>query len=598
MSGKVNRCIPLTVGMLAAVIMLIPTAAEGEWTYTYFKDVRPLTTLDTYRIAVLDPTPSPLTSSARLIELRARQKGGVPSKAPAGDLGNGWVFLDLTGTPSAGDPEAVAALAEEIANDPAGDEFVSLIFLFGDQAAFVTPRIHVGFQDGVSLATVQQILGDAGVGDILKSDWIRPNIFIADAGTRSGTAALNAANALAQLPEVYFAAVDWGLTGESLTQAVVEYPPESILATSATTNLSAPPRKDAPAPLCGPLGVAVPNDPFLLLSWGLEYYNNLDVDAYEAWQVCTGSPSVMAAVLGDGVPLDHPDMPNVLPGADFTSQCESPPCQGQPQTSCDMHETAVASIIHAAANNGIASSGVAPDVSILPIRVGWYWVSGSTCIGQLYQSTLADGIDYAVAQGAVVTNLSWNYSVQLSPILEIAYRNAYETGVVNFNSAGNANQANVFEPGKLFEVHSISGIDSTGMLFHVTDTYASNWGPDVDFTGPGRHVFALDRVGPDGYEDETGPYGADAVSLTGTSFACPHIAGVAALILARNPALGPEEVFYLLRETALDLGDPGRDDFFGYGICKAAAAVALASDVIAIRTFDRGDLTGWLLVIE
>jgi len=597
MSRKVNFR-SLTVGLFAAVIMLTPASVEGEWTYTYFKEVRPLTTLDTFRLAVFDPTPSALTSSARVVELRARQEG-VPSKTPTGDLGNGWIFLDLTGTPSAGDPAAVEVLAEEIANDPAGDEFVSLIFLFGDQAAFVTPRLHVGFQVGVSLATVQQILSDAGVGEIVESDWIRPNIFIVDAETRSGMEALNAANALAQLPEVYFAAVDWGLTGESLTQAIVEYPPESILATSSTTNhLSALPRKDAPAPLCGPLGVAVPNDPFLSLSWGLEYFNDLDVDAYEAWQVCSGSPQVMAAVLGDGVPLDHPDMPNVLPGADFTNQCESPPCLGQPQTSCDMHETAVASIIHAAANNGIASAGVAPDVSILPIRVGWYWLSGSTCVGQLFQSTLADGIDFAVSEGARLTSLSWNFFDQLSPVVAISYQKAYEAGVINFTSAGNGNLDRVFAPGNLFEVHSISGIDFTGALFYVSNTYASNWGRNVDFTGPGRFVFALDRVGPEGYEDETGPYGADAVSLTGTSFACPHIAGVAALILARNPALGPEEVFYLLRETALDLGDPGRDDFFGYGLCKAASAVAQASDVIAIRTFERGDFTGLVVVIE
>jgi len=207
-----------------------------------------------------------------------------------------------------------------------------------------------------------------------------------------------------------------------------------------------------------------------------------------------------------------------------------------------------------------------------------------------------DAVNYAVEQGVRVTNLSWNFGELRLTALAVAYRQAYDAGIINFNSAGNGNADQVYLPGRFFEVHSVSGIDFTGELFYVNETFASNRGPDVEFTGPGRFVFALDRTGPAGLEDETGPYGADAVSVTGTSYACPHLAGIAALIRSLNPDIGPEEVAYILRESVLDLGEVGRDDSFGYGLCKSRTALEMAPAVITIRTFDRGDLSGWSAV--
>lgn len=197
-----------------------------------------------------------------------------------------------------------------------------------------------------------------------------------------------------------------------------------------------------------------------------------------------------------------------------------------------------------------------------------------------------------------MTSLSWNLTTQFSQTVEIAYSDAVDAGVVNFNSAGNGGNSEVLFPGNLRDVQSISGIDFFGDLFYVGVNYASNWGADVAFTGPGRHIFVADRTGSLGYEDETGLYGPDYTSVTGTSHACPHVSGTAALIIAANPDLGPEEVISILRDTATDLGDPGKDDFFGYGLCNAEMAVKMAPEVIKFASFERGDYSGLTAVIE
>jgi subtilisin family serine protease len=62
--------------------------------------------------------------------------------------------------------------------------------------------------------------------------------------------------------------------------------------------------------------------------------------------------------------------------------------------------------------------------------------------------------------------------------------------------------------------------------------------------------------------------------MMGTSMASPHVAGVAALIKSIHPDWGPDEIRQALTDTAVDLGDPGRDDFYGHGLIDAAAAVA------------------------
>lgn len=573
-----------------------------DWSYKYFKEEIPLS-LDTFRIAVLDPTPESSSSGAIVLELRELRQRRVgrlhKGMQPTGDAGGGWFLEDLVGQPSGGDPLGVVELIEQIANDPEGDEFATPVFVADDLTLFPSRNIHIAFGEGVAMATIDQALADAGVGPILVEDWLGPNTFVVDGGSRSGIAVLDAANALADRSDVIFASVDWAMTSDTMSETVVEYPPDPVRAFSFGPEWDRSlATKGAPAPLCGPLGVGAPNDPRLGESWGLEAIGDIDVDAPQAWQLCTGSSDVVVAVIGDGTQRNHPDMPGVLEGMDFTDECVSPPCVGQPQGLCDNHETIVASIIKATANNGLHSVGVAPDTAILPIRSMRYNLyGGSTCSSFVFSRWLADGIDYATEQGVDVINLSWNTFNSRYPDITAAFQYAYDAGIISFNSAGNGNRSVVYEPGRIFEVHSVTGINPSGDLFFESDSYASNRGPNSEFTGPGQYIFALDRTGADGVEDGSGPYGADATSVTGTSYASPHLAGLAALIRSYNPGLGPQEVLYILKETVMDLGDSGRDDSFGWGLGKGQAAINNSASVITVRNFDRGDLSAWSSVV-
>ena len=593
----------LALGLLSTVSTQAH-AQESDWFYMFFKDSVPLN-LDTSRIALYD-TDAATTSTkglanGRVDELVAAGLARAPGAATehiTGDLGNGWALVDLTGTPSAGNETAVVELIQGIAEDPLSEDYAAPVFVDGDVTLIVLPQIQVRFAEDVTLAEISQELQAAGVGAILEADWVKPNTFIVEGGSRSGIDVLETANTLAARPNVLFADVDWRFIGERLVDVRVEYvpPPESLATLPTHLPVRGLPRLPSKAaPVCGAMAIWPPTDPLYRESWGLESaLINIDIDATGAWSVCTGGSEVIVAVLDDGVQMDHPDLPNVISGADFTGDCASPPCIGQPQRPCDNHGTAVAGVIAAAANNGSGTLGVAPDVKILPIRFGYYIQSGSHCIGQFDQTSLAFGIVYAVDNGAKITNLSWNiFRDPSTSTLSFAYESAFNSGLIHFNSAGNINDSKAATPGNLPFVHAISGINSFGNLFFVNDGFASNYGVDTDFTSPGRSILTTDRSGSDGWEDSSGIFGADYVSITGTSFAAPHVAGVAALTYSMNPDLDPDHLFFVLKAASRDLGDPGRDDQFGHGLPSARDAVEIAPSVIFTNAFESGDLLKW-----
>lgn len=110
-------------------------------------------------------------------------------------------------------------------------------------------------------------------------------------------------------------------------------------------------------------------------------------------------------------------------------------------------------------------------------------------------------------------------------------------------------------PGKYKEVIAVTSIDKHNQLAGY-----SNHGPQVAFAAPGEEVSSLM---PDG------GYSAGR----GTSFPAPHISGTAALLLSINPGLEINELYRVLKETAVDLGPPGRDDQFGYGLINTKFAL-------------------------
>ena len=144
-------------------------------------------------------------------------------------------------------------------------------------------------------------------------------------------------------------------------------------------------------------------------------------------------------------------------------------------------------------------------------------------------------------------------------------------------AAGNDGLGEVIYPAAFENCIAVGAVS-----YDKTLTDYSNYGEDLDLVAPGGNVNE-DRNG-DGFGDgilqegfvRSGFFGFEwnYWYAAGTSMAAPHVAGVAALIKSRHPEYGPDEIRQALQETAEDLGAPGWDERYGYGLVDAYAAVS------------------------
>lgn len=310
----------------------------------------------------------------------------------------------------------------------------------------------------------------------------------------------------------------------------------------------------------------MPNDEFFPIQWHLSQIN-----CEKAWDISTGS-GVKVAVVDTGVaivsPVDNPLGSDglggrVIQGHDFVENDED-------SSDDNGHGTHVAGTIAQETNNGIGVAGVAFDATIIAVKVLNKRGFGST-------DAVIDGIRWAADNGADIINLSLGGS-DSSIAMEDAVNEAHDKGVVVIAAAGN-------ESGSVgFPAATESVIAVGSVRFDKTLSFFSNFGPEIDVVAPGGDT-SVDQNGddqPDGVLQETFTRGflRNRNKLTwnyfffqGTSQASPHVAGVAALILAKNPGFTPDEVRNVLVNTAEDLGKPGKDDIFGWGLIDALAAL-------------------------
>jgi subtilisin family serine protease len=280
--------------------------------------------------------------------------------------------------------------------------------------------------------------------------------------------------------------------------------------------------------------------PAQTLTWNIDR-----VDAEISWAISTGDP-VKVGVIDTGIDLKHPDLQaNIKGGYNAINPLKS-------ANDDNGHGTHVAGII-AALNNSIGVVGVGPNINLYAIKV-------LNANGSGYLSDVIEGLDWAVANGMQVVNMSLGTSQDVQSFHE-AIVNAYNAGLTIVAAAGNSG-GTVSYPAAYPEVIAVSAIDQNNQIASF-----SSRGLEVDLAAPGVSIYSTYK-------------GQSYATLSGTSMAAPHVSGAAALIidtkkcdLNLDGVCTPAEVQQRLEQTAIDLGDSGKDNLYGSGLVNVYNAL-------------------------
>ena len=332
------------------------------------------------------------------------------------------------------------------------------------------------------------------------------------------------------------------------------------LAAALALALAAPPAQAAfPAdPPNDPLFDASPLPNYRLEQWDLTTDRGISVD--RAWAKSTGA-GVVIADIDVGVQADHPDLAGRwAPGGFDVFQLDADPNS----ETRNAHGTNVAGVLGAAADNGIGIAGIAPGARILAIR------SSDDIIHQ--GRRLAHAIVHAVDNGARVISMSLGAD-SFTRSLRRAVAYAERKNAVIAVASGNEFHFHHHWPQIADSVLAVGGLnpDTADAAALQSDfaPVAADFKRRAAYSDYGPH---LDVVAPT--QVPTTQWGGGYITnWSGTSAATPHVAGVAALVKSARPALTAEQIRQLLRVTADDLGEPGWDQYFGWGRVNAARAL-------------------------
>jgi len=283
-------------------------------------------------------------------------------------------------------------------------------------------------------------------------------------------------------------------------------------------------------------------------SWGVDRIGSATVHAESV-----KGAGIKVAVLDTGIDYNHPDLnDNYKGGINLVDPAQA---DNPFDDSWNSHGTHVAGII-AAELDGSGVVGVAPAASLYAIKA----LDGG---GLGYLSDVIAGIEWAIDNDMDIVNLSLGLKNHSEALAE-ACAKAYEAGVLLVAAAGNTG---TFEGGEVRYPALYPSVIAVGATTSDDAVYfKSAAGPDIEMVAPGTGIYSNKA-----YED----YGY----LTGTSQAAPHVAGVAALILSAglddlngDSVIDNQDLRLQLQNAAFDLGDPGKDDIYGFGLINARAA--------------------------
>lgn len=310
------------------------------------------------------------------------------------------------------------------------------------------------------------------------------------------------------------------------------------------------------------------NDPLFNQQWGLynNSHTNIDISACSAWNYSTGK-NMKIAILDTGIDMNHIDLSSNIYNLSYDTETKT-----SPSILYYDHGTHCAGIAAAVADNGVQIAGVAPEATIVSISNTLH----STTNSRLKR---ADGIKWAYQHGVDIISNSWGSSTYHDAINE-AINEAFRFGrqgkgcVIVFAS-GNQSSNNVSYPANCNDTIIVVGaINRMGAR-----AYYSNYGVELDVVAPGDSI------------KSTLPN--DSIGMkSGTSMACPHVAGVAALILERNPELTVSQVNSIINSNSKKIAgvnfnvikaDGLWNNEYGYGLVDAYNSVINTPHVVYIQ---------------
>ena len=301
--------------------------------------------------------------------------------------------------------------------------------------------------------------------------------------------------------------------------------------------------------ICHPTAT-IPNDG----GYGQQWHHP-QVRSSLAWDITTGDPSVIIAIVDGGIELDHPDLADALvPGynaADRIAQQD-----GGEVGDVDGHGTFVSGLAGAIGNNGTHVVGMGWNFSIMPVR---YYNSP----GGGFLSDVLDGARWAVENGAKCINVSQT-GVEYAAVQTTGAYVKSQGGLLFWAAGNDGRDLSWFDWGDVIVVGGTDPDDNR--------TFCSAYGLAVDLYAPGIDILS------------TGVPGALAIAGCGTSSSTPMAAGIGALVWTVEPLLTPDQVEAHLFSGCVDLGMPGNDTTWGWGRVDAYGAVLGAS------TYVRGDM--------
>ena len=302
------------------------------------------------------------------------------------------------------------------------------------------------------------------------------------------------------------------------------------------------------------LAAGMTDDPYSSKQWGMKM-----IGMEAAWQSGLTGRGVRVAVIDGGVYTNTGDFDadRLLPGKNMISE-------GGSTEDSNGHGTFIAGIIGAAKDNGVGIAGVAPGVTIVPIK---------TTNGSDTQNGVSAQAIYAAVDEFQCDVINYSSGAkQLSSGIREAVSYAVSKGVIIVCSTGNDGSTTLYYPGALEDTIGVGSINK-GM----ERSDFSHRNKSIFVVAPGEDVYSLGQ-------------GGSVKASSGTSFSAPFVTGLAALLKEAHPEMNTADFKQILMRSSKDLGEAGYDVEYGYGLIQVPAAIRAAAEYFGTTAPDMPEI--------